>query len=116
MFWIAPNGHNGAVDMLLDIGWLGMLSFAGSLLMGFWRAITWMRLCHNPEGLWPICYLTFLLFYNVTESSLIIEPANIFWFLYVVVTTTILIQPLPITSRQRPRSQTLQSAQHHPVV
>jgi exopolysaccharide production protein ExoQ len=96
MNWQAPNGHNGYLDLMLDLGLLGLLSFAISFLVSFRRAIVWLRLNPGVEGLWPIMCLSFLLLYNITESSLILEPMDAFWLLYTVVSTSILIQPIPL--------------------
>jgi exopolysaccharide production protein ExoQ len=89
-----PHSHNGYIELLLDLGLAGFIPFMLSLFMSFSRAITWLRLNPFAEGVWPIAFLTYLLLYNLTESSLIAEPTNIFWFMYSFVSTAILIQPI----------------------
>jgi O-antigen ligase len=89
-----PHAHNGYIELLLDLGLVGFVPFVLSLLMSFARAITWLRLNPFAEGVWPITFLTYLLLYNVTETSLIADPTNIFWLMYSLVSTAILIQPI----------------------
>lgn len=91
-----PHAHNGYLELLLDLGLAGFVPFALSLLMGFARSITWLRLNSTAEGVWPLTFLTYLLFYNVTETSLIVDPSNIFWLMYSLVSTSILIQPIRV--------------------
>ena len=91
-----PHAHNGYLEMLLDMGLAGFVPFALSLFRGFARSIMWLRLNPSAEGVWPIAYLTYLLFYNVTETSLIVDPSNIFWLMFSLVTTSILIQPIRV--------------------
>ena len=97
MSWQAPNGHNGYLDLMLDLGMIGFGAFALSFGMSFVRSITWLRLNPGSEGLFPLAFLSFLLLYNVTESSLIIEPTSMTWLLYVLITTSMLIHPVPLS-------------------
>ena len=94
-YFMAPSGHNGYLDLALELGLVGLLFFMLSYLKGYLRAVTWLRLNKTTEGLWPIIYLTFLLLCNITES-LFLEPNYIFWVLYTAIITTILVQRIQI--------------------
>jgi O-antigen ligase len=94
-YFMAPNAHNGFLDLALALGLIGLLFFMLSFLRSCLRAVTWLRLNKTTEGLWAIVYLTFLLFCNITES-VFLEPNYIFFVLYVAITTSILVQPLKI--------------------
>jgi exopolysaccharide production protein ExoQ len=82
--WRPPNAHNGLLDMLLELGILGVSLF----LLGFWttliRGLAWLRLSKSSEGFWPLLYLTYMVLANLGESSLM-ERNDIFWVLYVAV-------------------------------
>jgi O-antigen ligase len=82
--WATPHSHNGFLDVWLDLGLIGLLAFAISFLGTCLQAVTWVRKIKTGEGLWPLAYLTFLLLYNLTESSLLRQ--NSLWLLYVAVT------------------------------
>lgn len=79
-----PHAHNGFLDLGLDVGLLGLSVFALSFITSWLRAVAWVRLTKNAEGLWPLGYLTFMILSNICESSLMRE--NTFWLLYVAIT------------------------------
>ncbi|NDJ18835.1 hypothetical protein [Myxacorys almedinensis] len=76
MNWQALNGHNGYVDLLLDLGVVGFATFMLSFGMSFVRAIAWLRLHSGTEGLYPLACLTCILLYNVTESTLVLAATS----------------------------------------
>lgn len=80
--WAAPHSHNGFLDLCLDLGLLGLLTFAFIFLAVCWRSIICLRSIRTSEGLLPIGYLTFLLLANLTESSLFRQ--NSLWILFIV--------------------------------
>lgn len=86
-FWISLNGfqptsaHNGFLDLWLQLGLLGVLAFVLSFLLAFLRAAAWARVDKTIESLWPLMYLTFMLLYSMTESS-IMNRNDIYWALY----------------------------------
>lgn len=82
--WAAPHSHNGFLDLWLDLGLLGLLTFALGFLAVCWRSVICLRLIGTYEGLLPIAYLTFLLLANLTESSLLRQ--NSLWILFTVIT------------------------------
>ncbi len=98
--WKVPNSHNGYLDLLLDLGVLGLGSFVLSMGMSFYRAIAWLRLHIGPEGLYPIVCLCYIVLYNVTESTLLLDSLSFPWLLYVIVSTSVLAHPISINSAQ----------------
>ncbi|MBE9192592.1 O-antigen ligase family protein [Gloeocapsopsis crepidinum LEGE 06123] len=82
--WTPPHGHNGILDLWLDLGFLGVAVFTMSLLFAFLKAIRNIRQNKRPEFLFPIMYLTVLLLFNVTYST-ILSRNDIYWVLYIAV-------------------------------
>jgi exopolysaccharide production protein ExoQ len=80
--WAVQSGHNGFLDLILDLGWVGFSLFLTSLIYLCIRAVLHLRQTRTVDGLIPISYLTFLFFANLTESSLL--SPRIFWSLYVI--------------------------------
>lgn len=78
------HAHNGFLDLLLDLGLLGLATFALGFSLATLRAVYWVRATRTTAGLWPLVYLTFILLYNFTESS-ILAHNNVFWILYVTI-------------------------------
>ena len=80
--WECPYGHNGFMDLLSELGISGLAVFILSFITTYAKGINWLRAVPTPEGLWPLMYLTYLLIYNVSESTLL-SSNSIFWIMYV---------------------------------
>lgn len=80
--WECPYGHNGFMDLLAELGFVGLSVFLLSFINTFFKGIMWLRITQCIEGVWPLMYLTFLVMYNISESTLV-ETNSIFWIVYV---------------------------------
>jgi exopolysaccharide production protein ExoQ len=90
--WDVSNAHNGFLDLALELGLIGLAVFMLSWVFGLYRALHSLRITNSAAGLWPFTYLTFLIAWNVTESTLF-RQNTIFWALYVAaLSSTLLIQ------------------------
>lgn len=93
--YVPPDAHNGFINLACDLGMIGLSFFILSYLLAFVRAYHRVRLTRSPEHLWPLVYLSFLLLYNLTESS-ILSHNSILWATYMM--TALSLGPIPITS------------------
>jgi exopolysaccharide production protein ExoQ len=80
--WECPYGHNGFMDLLAELGICGLAVFLLSLITAYIKGVRWLRITKNVEGLWTLMYLSFLVIYNISESTLL-ATNSIFWILYV---------------------------------
>lgn len=80
--WECPYGHNGFMDLLAELGISGLGLFIISYITTYIRSIRYLRVTKYSESIFPLIYLTFLLTYNITESTLV-TTNSIFWILYV---------------------------------
>ena len=80
--YIPPHSHNGFLELIIALGVVGATLFGLSFISIARRAIISARLTSSSEGLWPLIYLSFIVFYNQTESTLL-EHNSIFWVTYV---------------------------------
>lgn len=111
MSWQPAHGHNGFLDLLVELGAVGFLAFAISLFVAFKRAIAWYKLNPNAVGAIPLASFCYVIMYNLTESSLLFTPNGINWFLYVLMSTAILVQPFPVSDPiETPITSSLPSA------
>ena len=85
------HAHNGLLDLWLNLGLLGMAIFIPQFLLTLLRAVKRVRLTKTAEGLWPLGFLTLMLTYNITESSLLTHN-NVFWLLYVTIALSIVFR------------------------
>ncbi len=79
--WTPPHAHNGFLDILIALGFVGLLVFLVILLTSGLRAVVWVRSTKSVTGFWPLMYLSALLLLNLTETTW--ESRSIFWALYI---------------------------------
>lgn len=88
------HAHNGFLNIIADLGFVGLFFFLASIAYTYYRAILHLRAGKSSADLWPIMYVTFFFMYNHSEST-IIEPNSIFWILYVMVSLSLRRVPVP---------------------
>jgi exopolysaccharide production protein ExoQ len=99
MNWAAPNGHNGLLDLMLDLGMVGVGVFVLGFISCAWRALVIFRRTSRPEFLWPLMFLVFLVIGNLTQSMLA-GGNGLSWMLYSCV--------IYVTSRELRQEKALQ--------
>lgn len=78
--WLVPDSHQGFLDMILQIGYLGAAMVALSLWQTFNRGLSRVRLFKTWASGWPAVGVLYMVFANLSESSLL-APNSIFWIL-----------------------------------
>jgi O-antigen ligase len=81
--YIPPHAHNGFVNLACDLGLMGLFFFLLSYFLAWGRAYHRARLTRGPEHLWPLMYCSFLLLYNITESSIMAHNSAL-WATYMM--------------------------------
>ena len=107
-----PHSHNGVVDILLEVGYVGLGLFILSFLLMVLRLVKRIYITSTPEEFFPVVFLTFFLMYNFTES-LMMRGENIFWVYY-----TAIAYSLRLGGQERieePRLLPLKDRPHPPV-
>ncbi|NEO83475.1 MAG: O-antigen ligase family protein [Spirulina sp. SIO3F2] len=106
-----PHSHNGTVDTLLEVGWIGYGLLLISILLMVTRTVKRIYITETPEDFWPLIFFTFFALYNFTESLMMIGE-NIFWVNYVATALTVRIggqEELPERPTIRYRYRSLQA-------
>lgn len=80
--WDVLFAHNGFLDLILQLGFVGMAVFGIGYLINFRRAVFCLREDPHRGSTWPMLYLLFVILFNFTEST-ILATNNLFWVLYV---------------------------------
>jgi exopolysaccharide production protein ExoQ len=93
--WMAGYAHNGFLDLMLQLGVLGLTTFVVGYLVVWRRAIRFQSSVPGPVPVWLCTYLVFMLLYNLTESSLLLVH-SIYWVLY----TSTAVSLIPSSFRQ----------------
>lgn len=87
--WPVPYSHNGILDMWLDIGLLGVVTYFSGFGINLLRSVFIARFSVGIEYLWPLIFLTYLVLTNATEGG-IISQNSIFWVLYTALSISIM--------------------------
>ncbi len=75
------NAHNGYLQLLIDLGLIGFVTFVLQLLVSLVRSLAFAQR-PEPAALWPYCVTALVLVYNLVEVS-VVEENSIVWVLYV---------------------------------
>ncbi len=107
----ASNAHNGFLELLLELGFLGFLTFAAGFIRCFVMALTRiMTVAQKPEDYWPMQALVIIVIINFSEARLLGPSWN--WLMYL---TTSLSLTLEYQSNQRKISLNQLSVSQTPV-
>lgn len=80
--WDAPSAHDGYMDLLLDVGLVGLLLYAVAYAVTVRRAVVLFRRGPASDIIWPLLLLAEIFLCQITEAS-IVTPHSIYWILYV---------------------------------
>jgi O-antigen ligase len=80
--WSPEYAHNGFLDLILEMGFVGLAVFAVGYFALWRRALIVVSRDSSPGATWLCMYLAFMLFYNLTEGPVVAQN-NITWVLYV---------------------------------
>lgn len=82
--WKVPDAHNGFLDLLLQLGIVGMAVFLVGYFANAMGSIARLRSMTGSEFIWPVPFLIFMILSNLPETSLM-RANDIFWVLYVAI-------------------------------
>lgn len=94
--WLVPSAHNGWLDVLVQVGWIGGVLVGLLVAVAVVAAV--VRGWRTDDGCWSLFLVSTFLLHSISESVLISE--NSFdWAMFAVALTTLLDQA------RAPRSQ-----------
>jgi O-antigen ligase len=88
--FFASQAHDGFLNLMLDLGLVGLGVFLAGYLQVLRRAFNLMRISADAIPVWFCTYLTLMLIYNFVESS-ILRQNDIFWALYTSVAVSVFL-------------------------
>jgi exopolysaccharide production protein ExoQ len=86
--WASPHAHNGILELMLNLGIVGLVLFLLSLIVLLRRALLEVREESGPIRLWPLLFLAWLLIYNITLPG-ILERNSFSWILFVALSCSL---------------------------
>jgi exopolysaccharide production protein ExoQ len=81
LHWPVPHSHNGFLDLLAELGFVGFLLFLAGYVAYVRKALDCARASRSLLGLFPLLYCSFMILFNFSESS-ILKQENLYWVLY----------------------------------
>ncbi|MEH2173979.1 O-antigen ligase family protein [Nostoc sp.] len=87
----ASNAHNGFLELLLELGFLGFLTFAAGFVRFFAMALTRIiSVAKKPEDYWPMQMLIIIVIVNFSEARLLTPSWN--WLMYVTTSLSLTVE------------------------
>jgi O-antigen ligase len=99
--WRPPHAHNGFLDMVLDLGVVGLSVFLIGYIGAWIKALRAARCSSKSYELWSLFFLTFLLLSESTESALLSQNSLI-WVLYLTTMSITMEYANAATAESRP--------------
>jgi exopolysaccharide production protein ExoQ len=90
--YVAPNIHNGFLDLALDVGLVGFCLFLVALIYLYGQSLRSAYASPLASDYWAFGYLNFFIFNNLTESLM---SDGLYLVLFLVIALTLQRQPAP---------------------
>jgi exopolysaccharide production protein ExoQ len=71
--WNPIYAHNGYLEILLSLGFVGLILMAYILGSGLKRLLSDPRVMRSPMGVWPLGFFIFVLVHNMGECTLVMQ-------------------------------------------
>ena len=85
MGWYPWHAHNGYLEIVLDLGVIGLSILLITLMTKAFIMLRFALKSHSGLALWPAVYLIFFLIYNIPESCLF-RHAHYMWLIFIACT------------------------------
>jgi exopolysaccharide production protein ExoQ len=79
--WDAPHAHNGLLEILLGLGWVGAGLFLITFINNIWRSLQRIALNPSATSYCSMIFLIYIVLTNITEKNFF--GSNLTWILYV---------------------------------
>ncbi|MEH2123566.1 O-antigen ligase family protein [Nostoc sp.] len=87
----ASNAHNGFLELLLELGFLGFLTFTAGFVRFFLMALSRIiSVAKKPEDYWPMQMLIIIVIVNFSEARLLTPSWN--WLMYVTTSLSLTVE------------------------
>ncbi|MHC5767878.1 MAG: O-antigen ligase family protein [Nostoc sp.] len=87
----ASNAHNGFLELLLELGFVGFLTFAAGFVRFFVMALTRIiSVAKKPEDYWPMQMLIIIVIVNFSEARLLTPSWN--WLMYITMSLSLTVE------------------------
>jgi exopolysaccharide production protein ExoQ len=89
--WLVPTAHNGYYDLLLGVGYAGVVCFLPAFFQMLARGLRYLDTERSSARYFPIAFVAFWLVYNLNESALVTR-SGIPFLLFVSMSASLAVQ------------------------
>ena len=86
--WLVPTSHNGYLELLLAVGWIGAALFLPLVLVAISRSLRYLSVEQTSARYFPATFLVFWIIYNFNESALLAQ-SGITYMLFIMICTSL---------------------------
>ncbi len=90
--WQPTQGHNGYIDVFVELGFIGLLLLLGAIISSFIK-ISRMLVIDYAFGILFLAIFAMIIVHNVTESSFT-RPTALLWFLFLLISVSMPKSPI----------------------
>jgi O-antigen ligase len=99
--WAVPHAHNGWLELLAEIGVVGVALAAAHYLIAASKAA--LRALRDIEGSWAMLFMVLFALFSVSEPT-IMQYNDLAWAVYVAILTKLFQKPEPVPALAARRS------------
>jgi exopolysaccharide production protein ExoQ len=77
--WSAPNAHNGWLDILVQLGWVGLILAVAHFVISAVVAVA--KVGRGSEAYWTVTFTVLFALFSISEST-VMQYNNISWVMY----------------------------------
>ncbi|KAI9132694.1 O-antigen ligase [Acaryochloris sp. CCMEE 5410] len=93
--WHIPHAHNGLLDLLLDLGFLGLFILILSIIRTAIKSFFLLRNTTSSIYIWPLLFISNMILANTTESTLMVRN-DLFWIIFLAISFSMISHPKTI--------------------
>ncbi len=86
------HSHNGFIDLFIQLGFIGLGVFILHLTVLSLKLLTLFHVSKTTESFWMLQILILMVLFNLSETITIVPANQIFWILYVSLSTSVTLQ------------------------
>lgn len=90
--WQVPSAHNGLLDLLLDLGILGVFILTLGIFRTTIQSFFLLRNTSSATYIWPLLFVINMILANMTETTLMVRN-DLFWVIFIAISFSVLSHP-----------------------
>lgn len=88
--YVPPHAHNGFLEVLLALGFLGLMTFSLSLLSNVYQAVKIASFNKDKSSLLSLLFIMYLIILNFNQSALLL-PRYV-WVYYIIISAKLYLE------------------------